>query len=74
MIKNIFDQIVYIKLFEKCILFVGLANINSIKPLIFYKNVKTNPKFMCIIVGYYEAIIQDKDIGIYIVTITTLKP
>ena len=33
MIKNIFDQIVYIKLFEKCILFVGLANINSIKPV-----------------------------------------
>ena len=29
---------------------------------------------MCIIVGYYETIIQDKDIGIYIVTITTLKP
>ena len=29
---------------------------------------------MYIIVGYYEAIIQDKDIGIYIVTISTLKP
>ena len=29
---------------------------------------------MCIIVGYYEAIIQDKDIGIYIAPITTLKP
>ena len=40
----------------------------------FYKNVKTKPKFMCIIVGYYEAIIQDKDTGIYIVPITTLKP
>ena len=40
----------------------------------FYKNVKVKPKFMCIIVGYYEAIIQDKDTGIYIVPITALKP
>lgn len=40
----------------------------------FYKNVKTKPKFMCIIVGYYEAIIQDKDTGIYIIPITALKP
>ena len=31
MLKNIFDQIVYIKLFEKCILFVDLANTNSMK-------------------------------------------
>ncbi len=28
---------------------------------------------MCIIVGHYEAVIQDKDTGIYIIPITSLK-
>ena len=32
------------------------------------------PKFMCIIVGHFEAVIQDKDTGIYIIPITSLKP
>lgn len=40
----------------------------------FYNNAKIKPKFMCIIVGHYEAVIKDKDTGIYIVPITSLKP
>lgn len=46
--------------------------INSLQK--FYDNVKKKPKFMCVIVGCYEAITQDKDTGIYIVPITALKP
>lgn len=40
----------------------------------FYENVEKKPKFMCIIVGHYEAVIQDKETGIYIVPITSLRP
>lgn len=40
----------------------------------FYKNVEKKPKFMCIIIGHYEAVIQDKETGIYIIPITSLKP
>lgn len=40
----------------------------------YYENVEKKPKFMCIIVGHYEAVIQDKETGIYIVPITSLKP
>lgn len=40
----------------------------------FYENVSRKPKFMCIIVGHYEAVVQDKETGIYIVPITSLKP
>ena len=40
----------------------------------FYNNIENKPKFMCIIVGHYEAIIQDKDTDIYILPITSLKP
>lgn len=40
----------------------------------FYNNAKIKPKFMCIIVGHYEAVIKDKDTGIYIIPITSLKP
>lgn len=40
----------------------------------FYTNVKKKPKFMCVIVGYYEAIFKDKETGIYVVPITSLKP
>ena len=40
----------------------------------FYKNVSKKPAFMCIIVGYYEAVIQDPETGIYIIPITSLKP
>ncbi|MBE6155790.1 MAG: ATP-binding protein [Firmicutes bacterium] len=40
----------------------------------FYQNAERKPKFMCVIVGHYEAVIQDKDTGIYIIPITALKP
>lgn len=40
----------------------------------FYNNAKKKPKFMCIIVGHYEAIVKDPDTGIYIIPITSLKP
>jgi len=40
----------------------------------FYKNVKKKPKFMCIIVGNLSAVMIDKETGIYIVPITSLKP
>jgi len=40
----------------------------------FYKNVSKKPEFMCIIVGHYEAVIQDKETGIYIIPITSLRP
>lgn len=40
----------------------------------FYESVKVKPKFMCIIMGYYEAIVKDEDTGIYILPITSLKP
>lgn len=40
----------------------------------FYDNVSKKPKFMCIIVGHYEAVIKDKETGIYIIPITSLKP
>ena len=40
----------------------------------FYKNVSKKPAFMCIIVGYFEAVIQDPETGIYIIPITSLKP
>ena len=40
----------------------------------FYNNVEKKPKFMCIIVGHYEAVIKDKETGIYIIPITSLRP
>lgn len=40
----------------------------------FYDNVSKKPKFMCIIVGHYEAVIKDKETGIYIIPITSLRP
>lgn len=40
----------------------------------FYQHVKKKPVFMCIIVGHYEAVIQDAETGIYIIPITSLKP
>ena len=40
----------------------------------FYNYVEKKPKFMCIIVGYYEAIVYDKENNIYILPITALKP
>ena len=32
------------------------------------------PKFMCVIVGFSEAIFKDEETGIYVVPITSLKP
>lgn len=40
----------------------------------FYNNVDRKPKFMCIIVGHYEAVVQDPETGIYIIPATSLKP
>ncbi|MBP5314012.1 MAG: DUF4143 domain-containing protein [Eggerthellaceae bacterium] len=40
----------------------------------FYKNVRVKPKFMCIIVGHLEAVMHDKETGIYIVPFTSLMP
>lgn len=40
----------------------------------FYNNVKKKPKFMCIIVSNFSAVIKDPKTGIYIVPITALKP
>ena len=40
----------------------------------FYKNVKRKPSFMCVIVGYLQHAYQDKETGIFIVPITSLRP
>lgn len=40
----------------------------------FYNKANKKPKFMCIIVGHFEAVIQDPETGIYVVPITALKP
>lgn len=40
----------------------------------FYNNVSKKPKFMCIIVGNYSAIVKDEETGIYIIPITALMP
>lgn len=40
----------------------------------FKENAKRKPKFLCIILGHCEAVMQDKETGIYIVPLTALKP
>lgn len=40
----------------------------------FSKNMKKEPKFMCVIVGFTDVIAKDPDTGIYIVPITALRP
>ena len=40
----------------------------------FYKHVQTKPKYMCIIVGHLEAVMLDKETGIYVVPFTSLMP
>ncbi len=40
----------------------------------FYNKVGKKPKFMCVIVGHYEAVVKDKETGIYVIPITSLKP
>lgn len=32
------------------------------------------PKLMCVICGYNEAIVKEREIGIYLLPITALKP
>ena len=38
----------------------------------FYENVQRKPVFMCVIVGFYPAVIRDPETGIYIVPISAL--
>lgn len=40
----------------------------------FYEAAKIKPKFMAIIMGYYNAVIKDKETGIYLLPLTSLKP
>lgn len=40
----------------------------------FYQYAKKKPKAMCVIVGHLEAVMQDKETGIYIIPFTSLKP
>lgn len=40
----------------------------------FYKHSHKKPKYMCIIVGHLEAVMLDKETGIYIVPFTSLMP
>ena len=40
----------------------------------YYEKAERKPSFMCIIVGHYEAIVRDKETGIYIIPITALRP
>lgn len=40
----------------------------------FYNNVKKKPLFMCVIVGYLQRAYQDKETGIFVVPITSLRP
>lgn len=40
----------------------------------FYDKSDKKPKFMCIICGLWNSIVKDKDTGIYIIPITSLKP
>ena len=42
--------------------------------LIFQDNMVKKPKLMCIIVGNYQAVVKDPKTGIYILSITALKP
>jgi uncharacterized protein len=40
----------------------------------FYEKVNKKPKFMCIICGLWNCIVKDKETGIYIFPITSLRP
>lgn len=40
--------------------------------MVFYENVQRKPTFMCVIVGFYPAVIRDPETGIYIVPISAL--
>lgn len=54
-------------------------SINGIKDgikslLTFYEHAEKKPKFMCIIIGLLDGIAIDKDSGIYLIPLTSLKP
>ena len=71
------DAIVELKSGEYGIIEIKLGS-NEIEDakkslLKFTKEVKEQPKFKCIICGLWDAVVQDKDTGIYIVPITALK-
>lgn len=55
---------------------LNYRNIDEAKKslLKFHSNVSKKPKFMCIIVANYSAVIKDEETGIYILPITALKP
>ena len=40
----------------------------------FLDEVKVEPKFRCIICGLWDAIVKDSETGIYIISITALRP
>ena len=40
----------------------------------FYDKSDKKPKFMCIVCGLWNSVVKDKDTGIYIIPITSLKP
>ena len=40
----------------------------------FYENVEKKPAYMCVIVGYCDAVMRDPETGVFIVPITSLKP
>lgn len=40
----------------------------------FYEKVNKKPKFMCIICGLWNCVVKDKETGIYIFPITSLRP
>ena len=39
----------------------------------FYENVEKKPAYMCVIVGYCDAVMRDPETGVFIVPITSLK-
>ncbi len=55
---------------------LGVNQIEEAKAnlLKFYDKSDKKPKFMCIICGLYNSIVRDKDTGIYIIPINSLKP
>ena len=71
------DAIVELKSGEYGIIEIKLGS-NEIEDaknslLKFTKEVKVQPTFKCIICGLWDAVVQDKETGIYIVPITALK-
>lgn len=55
---------------------LGFNQFNEAKEhlLKFQSNMIKKPKFMCVICGYNEVIVKDPETGIYLLSITALKP